>query len=268
MNVPPFEPVNENGALIGLIIPVCNEEECIGHVLDELLAIVGDKKFIIAVGVNNSSDRTAEIARSYPVVVAETAQRGYGHGCTVAIDALKKVAPTVGAYIFFAGDGASDPYDIACLTSAYEQGYSMVLGARTTRPHNWRTMGFSHVLANLSLGVWCGLLSARCFWDLSPLRLIERHLFEAIVPREMKFGWTIEAQIAAARLGATICEVNATERPRFAGEQKVSGVTWTRTFAIGCRILAAGWRTRRRFPVRKRALVLPSEVAIQSQPNV
>jgi hypothetical protein len=63
----------------------------------------------------------------------------------------------------------------------------------------------------------------------------------------MTYGWTIEPQIAAARLGATICEVAASERPRIAGEQKVSGVTWRRTFLIGCRILAAGWRARLRF---------------------
>jgi hypothetical protein len=63
----------------------------------------------------------------------------------------------------------------------------------------------------------------------------------------MTYGWTIEPQIAAARLGAPICEVTASERPRLAGRQKVSGVTWRRTFAIGCRILAAGWRARARF---------------------
>jgi hypothetical protein len=47
-------------------------------------------------------------------------------------------------------------------------------------------------------------------------------LFEAIAPREMTFGWTIEAQVGAAMLGASICEVPAHERRRIAGEQKVS----------------------------------------------
>jgi hypothetical protein len=108
-------------------------------------------------------------------------------------------------------------------------------------------MSFPHVLANVSLGGWCGLLSGRWFWDLAPLRLIERSLFEALAPQEMTFGWTIEAQVGAALRGATICEMAANERVRLGGEQKVSGVTWRRTFSIGCRILAAGWRARRRF---------------------
>jgi hypothetical protein len=97
--------------------------------------------------------------------------------------------------------------------------------------------------------------------------LIERKLFEAIAPREMTFGWTIEPQIAAARLGAAICEVPASERPRLAGTQKVSGVTWRRTFAIGCRILAAGFRARLRFHRIASADSSPAEKELVVQPQ-
>jgi hypothetical protein len=117
---------------------------------------------------------------------------------------------------------------------------------------NWATMRFSHVLANRALALWCGVLTGRRFSDLAPLRLIERRLFEMIAPREMTFGWTIESQVAAALLGASICEVRGTERPRLAGEQKVSGVRWRQTAAIGCAIAAAGWRTRSRFAAQVR----------------
>ena len=89
-------------------------------------------------------------------------------------------------------------------------------------------------------------------------------LFEAIAPQEMTFGWTIEAQIGAAVLGARIREVPARERSRIAGEQKVSGVTWRRTLMIGFRIFAAGWRAHYRFAtefarrLKRRELVAPS----------
>ena len=232
---------------IAVIIPACDEEACIGVVLDELLRALDPEQFVVAVGVNGSSDKTAEIARTRGVWVAETAQRGYGYGCQSAIDLLANVLPPVRAYIFLAGDGASDPHDVRKLVDAYEQGYAFVLGARTAQVSNWRTMRVSHVIANFAVALWCGFLAGRWFKDLAPVRLIERTLFEAIAPREMTFGWTIEAQIAAARLGAAICEVPASERPRLAGEQKVSGVTWRRTFMIGCRILAAGFRARLRF---------------------
>jgi hypothetical protein len=234
-------------ALLAVIIPACDEEACIGAVLDELRSVLDPEKFAVAVGVNGSSDRTAEIARARGAFVAETPLRGYGYGCQSAIDLLANVLPSVRAYIFRAGDGASDPQDVRKLVDAYDEGYMFVLGARTGQVSNWRTMRISHVIANFAVALWCGLLAGRWFKDLAPVRLIERDLFEAIAPREMTFGWTIEAQIAAARLGAAICEVPASERPRLAGKQKVSGVTWRRTFGIGCRILAAGWRARLRF---------------------
>jgi hypothetical protein len=232
---------------IAVIIPACDEEACIGPVLEELLATIDRAKFVVAVGVNDSSDRTAEVARSYGVVTGQTAARGYGHGCTAAIEAVIRQLPSVRAYIFFAADGASDPRDIAALAAAHEQGSDMVLGTRTTQRSNWRAMTLPHVVANVMLGFWCGALGGRWFADLAPLRLIDRSLFEAIAPQEMTFGWTIEAQVGAAMLGARIRSVPARERCRIAGEQKVSGVTWRRTLMIGCRIFAAGWRAHCRF---------------------
>jgi hypothetical protein len=233
-----------------IIIPACDEEECIGRVLDELSGTIDPEKFVIVVGVNGSSDRTAEVARGRGALIAETTERGYGHGCQRAIDLVAATLPSVRAYIFLAGDGASDPQDVRKLVAAYEQGYAFVLGARTGQVRNWPVMRFSHVIANFALALWCGLLARRWFTDLAPLRLIDRELFEAIAPQEKTFGWTIEPQVVAARLGAAICEVPASERPRLAGAQKVSGVTWRRTFSIGCRILAAGFRARSRFQRR------------------
>ena len=254
---------------IAIIIPACNEEECLGRVLEELLARIAPEKFLVAVGVNGSSDRTAEIARGYPVLVAETTKRGYGHGCQAGIDAVNEAYPEVAAYCFMAADGASEPTDLAGLVAAYEQGYAMVLGSRTGRRSNWRAMTLPHVLANFLLGSWCGLLTGRWFNDLAPLRLIERRLFETLALREMTFGWTIEAQVGAALMRATICVVPAHERERLAGEQKVSGVTWRRSFSIGCRILMAGWRARLRYARRlpTGASVPTPALMTQSQPG-
>jgi len=250
-----------------IIIPACDEEECIGRVLDELSGAIDPEKFLIAVGVNGSSDRTAEVARGRGVLVSETRERGYGHGCQSAIDLVGSTAPSVRAYIFFAGDGASDPQDVRRLVAAYEQGYALVLGARTGKISNWRVMRLSHVIANFTLALWCGLLAGRWFKDLGPFRLMDRELFEAIAPREKTFGWTIEPQIVAARLGASICEIPAMERPRLAGKQKVSGVTWRRTFAVGCHILLAGFRARARSQRRTKLEFVRPEKAIIAHPQ-
>lgn len=233
--------------------------------LDELTGTVDPEKFVIVVGVNGSSDRTAEVARAHGALVAETKERGYGHGCQAAIDFAATAFSSLRAYIFLAGDGASDPRDLRRLVAAYEQGYALVLGARTGQLSNWRVMRFSHVIANFALALWCGALAGRWFKDLAPLRLIDRELFEAIAPQEKTFGWTIEAQVSAARLGAPICEVPASERPRLAGQQKVSGVTWRRTFVVGCRILAAGLRTRLRVGRRLERERPEKEFVVQPQ---
>ncbi|MEO8440117.1 MAG: glycosyltransferase family 2 protein [Spartobacteria bacterium] len=230
-----------------IIIPACDEAACLGPVLDELLATIDPEKFVIAVGVNGSTDATAQIARQRPVLVAETPQRGYGYGCQAAIDLTNNLFPGIRAYVFCAGDGATDPGDLRPLQAAFEQGYDFVLGSRTKRISNWRTMTLRHLCANAVLGLWCGLLCGRVYSDLGPLRMVSRRLFARIAPREMTFGWTIESQVAAVRLDAALCEIPVHERRRLAGEQKVSGVTWRRTLSVGCQILAAGYRTRRTF---------------------
>src|ERR1051325_9905843 len=116
-----------------VVIPACDEEECIGRGIDEITSIIDRERFVIAVGVNDSVDKTAEVARKHGAVVAETMLRGYGYGCQSAIDLVTVTYPSVHAYIFVSGDGATDPRDIGRLVAAYEQGYAFVLCARAGR---------------------------------------------------------------------------------------------------------------------------------------
>ena len=250
---------------VALILPACHEEETIIPVLDELQATLDPRDaWIVAVGVNGSKpggDRTAGLAGGHALapIVAETPARGYGHGCQAAIDRVEALGLTPAAYIFFAADGANDPRDLGPLLAAWRAGPEFVLGCRTTplTPANLAVMGWSHVFANRLLGAWCGLLTGRWFRDMGPLRLIERGLFHRLRLREWTFGWTIEAQITAARLGAVIVEIPVRERSRLAGEQKVSKVDWKRTLHIGWQIARAGWRTRFR-PLAAESAPAPS----------
>ena len=251
-----------------LILPACHEEQTIGPVLDELRAMLDPREdWLIAIGINGSpvgTDRTAEIARRHPLkpLVAETPARGYGYGCQAAIDLVEELGLAPDAYVFFAADGANDPRDLPKLLAARRAGFDFVLGCRTSlgRGGNRRTMGWSHVLANRLLGAWCGLLTGRRFRDIGPLRLIERRLFHELRLSEWTFGWTIEAQVAAVWHGAATVETVVRERPRLAGEQKVSKVNWRRTLFIGWQIARAGWRTRRRQLARLRENVPVKEV--------
>jgi hypothetical protein len=239
---------------LALILPACHEEAAIGLVLDELRAVLPpEDAWIVAVGVNGSpagGDRTADLARQHPLapLVAETPARGYGFGCQAAIELVERLGLAPDAYVFFAADGANDPSELSRLRDAREAGFDFVIGCRTSPwlGENLAIMGWTHVLANRVLGAFCGLLTGCLFRDIGPLRLIERGLFHRLQLREWTFGWTIEAQVTAARLGATMVEIPVSERARLAGEQKVSKVNWRRTLYIGWQIALAGWGARRR----------------------
>ena len=223
---------------IGIVIPVFNEEECLGAVLDELPKA---DRFVVAVGLNANTDRSKTIARERGALVGETQTRGYGHGCMAAIEVL----PEVDGYLFWAGDGASDPADIPALLEAFDAGNELVLGNRTTSWENWRRP-LLRIAANLVLGLWTTFLSGRFYVDLGPTRIISRQLFEKMALTEMTYGWTIEPQILAPRLGARTAHVRVAERRRIAGQQKISGVSLRQTIQIGLEIAAAGWRASRR----------------------
>ena len=237
-----------------LILPAYREEKCIEAVLDELGVVLDSEVgWLVVVGVNGSApgeDRTAEFARRHPLrpLVAETPALGYGHGCQAAIDLVESQGLDAGidAYVFFAADGANDPRDLPKLVAARRAGADVVLGCRTWPWHrrNLAVMGVAHVVANSLLGVWCGLLTGQWFHDIGPLRLIRREIFHQLRLREWTFGWTIEAQVLAARQGAAMIEVPVRERRRLAGDQKVSKVNWRRTLHVGWRIALAGWQAR------------------------
>lgn len=227
-----------------IILPVKNEAECLGAVLNELLEKLPADRFQIAVGLNACTDNSGDIARQRRVLVGETPTSGYGHGCIAAIRALDTPPK---AYLFAAGDGANDPDDILRLVDEHERSSAdFVIGQRTLRLSNWTPMGVQRALPNITLGLYTSLLTGRLWSDLGPLRLITHDLFVKMDQQELTWGWTIESQVLAARLGATIRTISVTERPRIAGVQKVSGVHWRQSLRIALTIAAAGWRVRTR----------------------
>ncbi|MDF1813087.1 MAG: glycosyltransferase [Verrucomicrobiales bacterium] len=227
-----------------IIIPVQNEEEVLGATLDEL------QKFLpahskISVGLNACEDRSREICIAKGIVFGETSESGYGWGCMAAIKAVEAEFPPT-AYLFFAGDGANDPRDLPALIQAFELGEAnFIIGIRRFDLKNWLDE-FGRALPNLILGLVCRALGGQFFHDLGPLRLIERDLFQKMQLREMVWGWTIEAQLLAAKHGEKIDTREVIERPRLAGQQKVSGVSMARSARVGWEIGKAAIRTKLR----------------------
>jgi len=232
-------------ARYAVIIPACNEAACIEVVLAGLTERLPAEQYLIAVGVNGSTDSTADLARACGATVGETAQRGYGFGCRVAIDAVNHdvVGDPVDAYAFFAADGANAVADLQNVMAALENtGADMVIGLRRFDLQTW-WREFGRALPNLILGFAAWPLTGYFYHDLGPLRVIRREVFERMDLREMTYGWTIEAQVRAAQLNASVVTLPVTEHERIAGEQKVSGVSPWRSARIGLAIFVAGLRT-------------------------
>ena len=227
-----------------IILPVCNEEAALGTVLDELLPQAARHGAVVVVGLNNCTDHSRAIAESRGVIIGESPARGYGLGCLAGIAAVRAAGLTPSAYIFMAADGANDPAELPLLIEPWRNGAQLVLGQRTAKPANWPKLGFARASFNVALGVWAGILSGTLYRDLGPFRLIDASLYNRIAPKETTWGWTIEPQVVAPRLGANTVEVTVTERSRIAGEQKVTGVSLSQTVRIGREIVLAAWRSR------------------------
>ncbi len=232
------------GPDIAIILPARDEEAALAPVLSELLPHAARHHAVIAVGLNDCTDRSRAVAEQNGVLIGETKTRGYGHGCLAGIAAVRSAGLQPAAYIFMAADGAHDPAELPRLLAPWRDGAGLVLGQRTGIAQNWKMLGIVRAFSNVLLGAWAGLLCGRWYSDLGPYRLITRELFETMAPRETTWGCTIEPQILAARLGAKIAQVRVTERPRIAGEQKVTGVSLRHSVSIGLAIVRAGWRCR------------------------
>ena len=231
---------------LAIILPVRDEEEALGPVLRELAPHAARHGAVVAVGLNDCRDRSRAVAAAHGVLIGESRERGYGHGCLAAIDAVRAAGARPAAYIFMAADGANDPAELPRLIAAWRAGASLVLGQRTRDPRNWRELGGVRAISNVVLGAWAAGLSGQWYYDLGPFRLIERTLFEAMALTETTWGWTIEPQVLAPRFGARIAQVRVTERRRLAGQQKVTGVSPSHSLKIGLAIARAGLRSRSR----------------------
>ncbi len=108
---------------VSLVIPAWNEEDSIGHVIDDFKGAVHQ----IIVADNCSSDRTAEIAREKGAEVFTQPFNGYGHALRFAMD---RAGGDI--LVLTEADGSFKARDLGKLLE-YLKDADMVLGTRTTK---------------------------------------------------------------------------------------------------------------------------------------
>jgi glycosyltransferase involved in cell wall biosynthesis len=187
----------------------------------------------ICVVDNGSTDKTADMARAAGAIVVHQPDRGYGAACLAGIAAL----PNDINIILFADADASDvPEDAARLVAAVARGDAeLAIGSRMLGDVEPGAMTWPQRFGN-----WLAPALVRLIWgirytDLGPLRAIRRDALEALAMEDRNFGWTIEMQVRAAKLGIATVELPAGYRRRI-GTSKISG-TLSGVIGAGTKIL-------------------------------
>jgi|LakMenE18May11ns_1017448.scaffolds.fasta_scaffold9915022_3 glycosyltransferase involved in cell wall biosynthesis len=214
--------------MIGVIMPTRNEAAALPKVLSAILPLVAE----VIVVDTASTDGTPEIAASMGARVVSEPRRGYGRACLAGIAAL---SPAVDTVLFMDADASDRPEDLPrLLAPIMEEGAELVIGARSLdveRGALTPQQRFGNALA-------CRLI--RMIWgvsytDLGPFRVIRRDALDRLQMRDETWGWTVEMQVRAARLGLRVREVPVGYRRRI-GHSKISG-TLMGTIKAGWKIL-------------------------------
>ncbi len=223
-------------ATLALIIPAYNEAEVIGETLDALPAGMFAQ---VIVAVNGSTDSTAAIARAHGATITETAERGYGAACLLAIAHV-----TADITVFLQADGSEDASQTALLVAPLLAGEAdLVLGSRTLGHALPGALLPHQRFGNLVATTLIRLLFRHDYSDLGPFRAIRTSTLRELGMLDRNYGWTVEMQVRALQRGLRVMEVPVRYGLRQAGVPKVAG-RWDASLRAGWIILSTIARLR------------------------
>lgn len=216
-----------------MIIPALNEQHAIGRVLADIPEELVDEVVVVD---NGSSDQTVTVAEKYGATVLMEARKGYGHACMKGIRYFEDKEPRPHLIVFIDADYSDYPQEISQVVAPItEDNYDLVIGSRALGKRDRGSMTFPQIFGN-----WLATLLIRIFFnhrftDLGPFRAIKFEKLLTLDMQEYTYGWTVEMQLKAAKIGLRCTEVPVSYRKRI-GVSKVSG-TVKGTVMAGYRIL-------------------------------
>jgi glycosyltransferase involved in cell wall biosynthesis len=230
------------------VIPALDEEASIGDVVraftQALTALERAPHVIVA--DNGSTDETSHQARQAGAHVVYEPVRGYGRAC---LRALASAPTDAELFVFADGDGSDDPADLPTLLAPIDVGIAdLVIGSRASGiRRGWVERGaltpaqrFGNALSSRILRTAYGQPTT----DLGPFRAVRAEALARLRMDDLDFGWTVQMQACAARVGLRVTEVPVHYRRRRTGRSKVSG-DLRASAAAGRIILSTLWRERR-----------------------
>lgn len=204
-----------------------------GNVVRDLPEIVRE----IVVVNNNSRDDTRRNAAEAGATVLDEPRQGYGYACLKGIDYLKNNPIPPDILVFVDADYSDYPGELTKIVGyLLENKLDMVIGSRALGQREPGSMTPQQVFGN-----WLATNLIKRFYgvtysDLGPFRAIRFDRLLAMNMQDTTYGWTVEMQLKAAKMGMAVGEVPVTYRRRI-GHSKVSG-TVKGTILAGYKILS------------------------------
>lgn len=209
-----------------------------GQVIQEI-----PKKLVseIVVVNNASTDSTERVAKQHGATVLHEPTPGYGRACLKGIDYLRQLANPPDIIVFLDADHSDYPQELIKLIEPIQRdGVDLVIGSRALGTKERGSMTPQQIFGNWLATRLLKLLYGVKFTDLGPFRAIRFSKLIELNMQDKTYGWTVEMQLKAAKLGMACVEVPVGYRKRI-GFSKISG-TVKGTILAGYKIITTIFR--------------------------
>ncbi|AXT56883.1 glycosyltransferase family 2 protein [Aquimarina sp. MMG015] len=219
--------------IIKVIIPAFNEQDSIGHVINEIPDIVSE----IIVVSNSSTDNTEDVARQAGATVLKEERMGYGYACLKGLDYVASQQDVPEIIVFLDGDFSDYPEELTKIVAPIiNQDIDIVIGARDKKLRESGSMTIPQIFGNWLATSLMRLFFGAKFTDLGPFRAIKYDKLLELNMQDKTYGWTVEMQLKAIKRNFSYIEVPVRYKKRI-GVSKVSGTIKGAIFA-GVKILS------------------------------
>ncbi|MEW6239166.1 MAG: glycosyltransferase family 2 protein [Candidatus Omnitrophota bacterium] len=211
------------------VIPAFNEESSIAKVVAAIPRHCVNRILVVD---NNSTDHTAEMARKAGAEVVFESVRGYGSACWRGASE----AAQADIILFLDADFSDNPAEIPLLLQPIEENQAdLTIGSRTIGQREKGALPLHALFGNRLACFIIRWLFGYRFTDLGPFRAIRADSLKQLNMQDRGYGWTVEMQVKAVKMGLRCREIPVTYRKRI-GRSKISG-TIGGSVKAGIRIL-------------------------------
>ena len=211
------------GMTVGVVVPARDEEQNIGPVVADLLALRDEDgarvvdDFVVC--NNGSTDGTAARAREAGARTVRQETPGYGLACLTALAALRPVD----IVLFTDGDRSFEAVQGLRLLDAVADGADLAVGSRALGRQEPGALSLPQRAGNRVASLLIRLLWGAVVTDLGPYRAIRTEALGRLDMQDRTYGWTVEMQIKAIQHSMEVVEVPVDALRRRFGRSKVGG---------------------------------------------